>query len=416
MNTLSYPLSDWNWPPAPLRLIDCQPHKPVLAFLNKLQTELQRNLGQMTSGEGKEGIEETPASALALLHQMGVSSEDLTLVRECAPIKHRGRQIVTVVSTTDERLSLLSWRVNADGSVICTGSSTMHHAAATQVCIARARKFVGAYCSKEDHLKLVSWDVSNTGAIYRSSEFDHFTGAITQLKLTALNDELLVTIQRTAEDKLKLISWRLGDDDGFTCLDEWSVGDAMVKDVTVVPLPLQPSEPHLLTLIRTEMGAIKAAWWNVTPAGAITLLNVIDLFNGQANQVTAQLDTDGHLVTAVHTAEGLLQLTTWQIDPATSTLQPLFQTNIAGLDVKQQALLYGSQGLFSLIQTTEGHLQIIEWQRDDVGRLTRGRTSDYLPAHCDSLVYCPELLDGNAPILAAICPSPATLRLMTWRA
>jgi hypothetical protein len=388
----------------------------MLEFLNKLQTQLQRNFVQITSGESEEGLLATPASAPAVLHQMGVSSEELTLVRECVPIKHRGRQIVTAVSTTDERLSLLSWRVNADGSVICTGSSTAHHEEATQVCIAKARKFVVAYRTKEDHLKLVSWDVSNTGAIYRSSEYDKPTETMAQLKLSTLNEDLLITTYRTAEDKLKLISWRLGDDDGFTCLDEWSSGDAIVKDVTVVPLLIEQQEPRLLTLLHTETDAIKVAWWGVAPTGAITLLNVTDLFSKTTSQISAQLDANGHLVTAVHTAEGHLQLTTWQINLATSTLQPLFQTNATEPTIRQQALLHGPQGVVSLIQTAESQLRIIEWQSDDAGRLVRGRGSDNLTANCDALVYCPQLLDGNAPILAGICSSPTTLRLVTWRA
>jgi hypothetical protein len=106
------------------------------------------------------------------LHPFGESEQTIPNLRAWKVVRHRSRQIVMAMRTEENRLALASWRVNADGAVVQTGSSGSQPDQVLQVELARAEKYVVAYRSLAQELRLVSWDVSNTGAIYRAGESD----------------------------------------------------------------------------------------------------------------------------------------------------------------------------------------------------------------------------------------------------
>ena len=185
----------------------------VSGLLGRLHAQMQSNFMQMlASDEASEsgGAAARPMAGVRSLHAVGESEATIPNLHACKAVRHRSRQVVMAMRTEDNRLALESWRVNADGAVVQTGSSAPQPDQVLQVELARAEKYVVAYRSLAQELRLVSWDVSNTGAIYRAGESETWREPVRKIRLQALNKNLLVTACITRERQLQLITWRVG--------------------------------------------------------------------------------------------------------------------------------------------------------------------------------------------------------------
>jgi hypothetical protein len=306
--------------------------------------------------------------------------------------------------------------VNADGSIACTGSSGTQAGQASQIGMARARKFVVAYRTGDRRLQLLSWDVSNTGAIYRAGESIESNEIVHRVKLVALNDDLLITACITKDRQLTLISWQLGQDNALIRLQESVDTSELVRDVAVVVLPAADNSHQLVTVVRTITGQIKLLKWKVADSGVITpglsqaRLDVI------TTQIDAAVDPHGQIIMSLRTLDGHLRLVVWRVAPEDSIPQRVFDTGEVDERIRHQALMRnGADGVLTAISTAPGHLKLIAWDIDQEGTITRKGESESMPAAAGSVILCPELLDGNAPILTATRTAQGMLKLMTWR-
>ena len=118
--------------------------------------------------------------------RLGDSDDLAGAVSAIAAIRHGSQQVLTAVRDGSDRLLLISWLVNDDGSITRTGdSSGQAGELATEgfgvgatgiVDIARGARYVVACRTIAGNLKLISWDVSAEGAISRAGDSDDHAG------------------------------------------------------------------------------------------------------------------------------------------------------------------------------------------------------------------------------------------------
>lgn len=415
MSTMAYQLPTWSWPYAPTKFVDPS-SESSRGLIERLQAHLQPYLAQATNPAATESGETVASAAsVGMMQPMGYSQKPLA-VRECVPIKHRGRQIVTAVRTIDNELNLLSWRVNADGSVACTGSSGAQSGSASQLDIAKARQFVVAYRTGARRLKLSSWDVSNTGAIYPAGESSEQDERIRKVKVEALTDHLLVTACITQRRQLKLITWQLGQDDRLLRLADSGRQGELVRDVVLVVLPGADDRHRLAVVVRSLSGQVKLLLWTISATGVISGGQSLAELDGVVTHLDAICGPEQQIIVSLRTLQGQLRLVGWRLQPDGNAQQPLFDTDDGGESIRHQALLHSNRGILVAFCTDDRKVKLAAWDIDHEGLLTHHRQSVPLSAAAGPIMVCPELLDGNAPILTGIRTTQGRLTLTTWRA
>lgn len=412
---LAYPLPTWAWP-QPMAA-HAEPRPMVSALLGKLHSHLQRNLEiagyELGNMSGASGV----APAIQVL---GESVSIAPAVRQCVAVRHRSRQMLTVVRTAQNEMTLDSWRVNADGSIIWTGTSGPQTERVAQIALARAAKYVVAYRTDTQRLKLVSWDVSNTGAIYRAGESDPWPEPVRKVTLCALNDETVVTACIMRDRRLKLITWRLGADATVAPLRTLEAGDEAVRSVEITSLSTQGNALHFATVLRTAAGQLVTQVWQVTPDGGL-------VGRGQAvlaqpgSQPQAMTQAQSYLITAIRTVAGETRLLSWRWrgSEAPPELVDEIAVRAGGVAEDEPArrisIMPAAGGVITAIQTRQGRVQLARWEIRPDGAFQRGVESALRPVAAGPLALCPDLLDGNAPILTGLKTTRGLYKLTSWR-
>lgn len=411
---LAYPMPTWHWP-HPLAAHG-ESHPAVSTLLGKLNSHLQRNLIQSGTGND-QGHMIGGRSAPSAIHPLGESVSMAPTVRECVAARHRSRQLVTAVRTAQNQLTLDSWRVNADGSVIRTGTSGPQTEPVGQIALARAAKYVVAYRTDAQQVKLVSWDVSNTGAIYRAGESAPWPEPVRKLTLCAPDAQTLVTACVMRNRRLKLIAWRLDADAGIVALYVTETSDEAVRSVVMTPLPSYEDAPHFATMIRTAAGGLAVQRWQTTPDGTLVSRGRDELM-APGSQIQAVVHAQQHLVAAIRTVAGEMRLLSWRWRTPEEQLELVDDTTIsAGVGdtrARSMGLISVSGGVIAVLNTCHHKVKLVAWGIGPDGMLQRGVESAPRPITAGPIALCPDLLDGNAPILAGLQTSQGLFKLTSW--
>jgi hypothetical protein len=131
-------------------------------------------------------------------------------------------------------------------------------------------------------------------------------------------------------------------------------------------------------------------------------------------QLQAVVDPYGRLVTTVRTVTGHLRMITWQVSDNGGSVRLLYDTAEIGGRIRHQALMRGPDGVLTALSTIERRLMLTAWRTDAPGAFHRAGESNSLPA-TGPVSLCPDMLDGNAPILMGIPTPQRGMQLMTWR-
>ncbi len=376
------------------------------------------------SAWGKRGPRLAHLPFSAHIAPVGENIEPIESAHECVSIKQRGRQVITAVGTVDHRLKLFSWRVNADGAVVCTGMSSTQAGRVAQIAIARARKFVTAFRTATRQLQLVSWNVSNTGAIYRAGassvpadeRTNRASDAIDKVKLVALNNTLLVTTCTTATGQVKLSSWRLHDNDSLTRLHDYTITDDRARAVVPIVLSTIAAGARLVTALRTRTGQLKLQLWQVATTGEITMGAVGIVAEEKISQFDAVADIEGRLITAVRTLGGRLKLIAWHCAADGQLIQRLFDSGARGERIRKHSLMLHASQIVTAVQLAAGQCKLIAWTMPAAGSIVRIGESPVQSVASVPIGLCQEALDGNAPLLTSGLTADGAIKLMTWRA
>lgn len=406
-----YSLAAWNWRRPTLPTAEAR--SSVSQLLGRLQEHLPVHL-LYDKFDDEPGIERPVIVASGAILPAGKHISDAPAMRAGVATKHRSRQVVTAAQIPNNQLALASWRVNADGSVIQTGASGSQPDLVAQVDLARAGKFVVAYRSTTQQLKLVSWDVSNTGAIYRAGESELWPERVRRVRLCAINDQLLVTACITRNRRLKLISWRLGEDASLTPRAEISGSEFNVRELAAVVVAQGEGDSLVATVMRVGTGQLALQVWRVTPEGIVSPAAQMAL-PAVATHLQAVVDEHGHLLTALRTAAGGLRLIGWHLATDGETIVPLFDTGEGAESIRNYRVLPVPGGVVTVLTTTDGHLKLVRWQLSRAGAFRRLVESQAEPAPVGPFLFCPELLDGHAPLFAGVRTPQGLFQVRTWR-
>ncbi len=335
------------------------------------------------------------------------------LAHEAVMVKHRARQVLTALRTLDDRLQLVSWWVNADGSLLHTGSYPAQVAAIQQVRLVRARNYVIACRTKTGELHLSRWDVSNTGAIYLAGESIQAAQQVQWLEMIALDPDHIVTFALTAAGVWQLALWQLQADDALILLHREKIPASPVSACGLGVFPQPDGSLCLFSLLLEIPATLALQVWRYQPGETLSLV--------ASHRVQPPLDVDiiatqisgDHLITVVQTLTGQLRLVTWQLSADGQTpfcTDDLLLHEQVGYCSCQKY----SDGFVLFYRTLAGELQIQRWQQQPDGTMTL-LAAGQAPTVIGEVTCCDERLDGNAPLLTATIGTQGTVTLTTWR-
>jgi len=396
---------------------------------------IARDLRSVPSAEGKRVQRFIPLQSDPFWNENGQP----TAVHACVLVKHRARQVLTAIRTLDNHLRLFSTRVNADGSILCTGSTNIPIDKVTQIDLVRAQKYVSACRTMDGVLHLQCWDVSNTGAIYPSGAAAILHNELEWFQLLVLAPNRLLTIGLSQDGQWHLISWAISDEGALKQLHQESIvaytgsvaattlqTSAVMADAPEAA-PNQDSEPiAFATVMHSAPNQLRWTRWHCLPDGQLQIDAQIDQHHPGIVDL-ALTAVNGIPITLLHSATGQLQLRHDWPTIATSdrrraavTLADHVRLFTVTNDGAQLMIAHvttppdtsttsADAENFTELTTVEMH----RWQPTEERWYSCG--SGVLPiATATELALCNQPLDGNAPFLTAIGTAAGALHLVTW--
>lgn len=342
--------------------------------------------------------------------RQGDSASLAGAVSDIACVRHETQRVVTAVRTAENTLKLISWVVNADGSISRTGDSANAAGEASHLDIAKARLYVTACRTAQGNLKLISWDITAGGAITRAGDSGDAAGAATLNCIVAMSNTLLVTACRTAEGTLKLISWRLNANNSLTRLHDSGNAAGGVSEIALTRM----TSSRVATAVRANDGSLKVIVWDVNAAGNIARKGDSANQAGDARMIRMVRVPSGDLVTSVRAANGSLKLISWRVSGNGETVTRLGDSGSQAGGIGDNALMARAPGVLSAVRAEDGHLKLIAWDVTGGGAFHRQGDSYNLAGEASLIAFCPESLTGGAPIVTACRTAEGTLKLISW--
>ncbi|MCB0064930.1 MAG: hypothetical protein KDE19_22555 [Caldilineaceae bacterium] len=360
-----------------------------------------------------------------------------TAVHDCVIIKHRARQAVTAMHTLSNQLRLFSWRVNADGDVVCTGATEGQGEEILQIDLIRidpvhAIRYVTAWRTRGGELYLQCWDVSNTGAFYPSGPAHCAAEGLEWIQLLALGPDRLLTIGLGQDGLWHLTQWQVNQV-GELEQQAQRTFPAFSGALAAAPLPTQEkstSNHRFVTVFHVAPDTLRWLCWDALPSGEPIVAQTWE--EHHANIIKLEVTTlADQLITLLHRADGQLQLVTHPIYPG-SLPQEITQvesnatpspTTLA-TRVRHFAISHHENHLLiaytACAQQTQP-LTLLRWpatatppEQASVPTGTTLGTLSIDAAH--SLALCDQSLEGYAPVLTAVGLANGGLQLTTWGA
>lgn len=375
-----------------------------------------------------------------------------TAIHDCVLVKHRGRQVITAIRTLDYQLRLFSWRVDANGTARCTGSTDSQLENVAQVTLVRARKYISGSRTFSGAIHLQCWDVSNTGALYSSGPAVKMAVRYTWLQLLALAADRILTIGLTTAGTWELTTWSIDEHETLYQLAQSTqpATTGALAATCLTPLAQNhaeaaESEPlTFLTVAHRGLQQIRWTRWRCLANGQLEIMDEVTL---PFTQIVALGLTvvDGTPVTLLHSANGRLQAMHGIPTGASDANQELSDKATAeDISTSQCTLLAENVRLFSLTHDAEqltvayittrsssapeirsphgvgvaafpevSTVQMHRWHSAEQRWTNEGHGTIPIAAATE-LVLCEQPLDGNAPYLTAIGTATGILHLVSW--
>ncbi|MCB0187761.1 MAG: hypothetical protein KDE31_26015 [Caldilineaceae bacterium] len=340
-------------------------------------------------------------------------------VHACTLVKHRGRQVLTALRTTDDRARLYSWRINADGAVLCTGSSDVPNADVVQVELVRAQHYVTASRTADGALHLQYWDVSNTGAIYAGSPVTTVQEHLTWFSLLALAPDRLLTIGLSRHGRWHLTTWSVGDDAPRALAQQTLAAATGAMAATLLPPATAEGPLAFVTVLHSGPNRLRWLHWHCLPDGQLALHTQVE---HDCTQVIglALTTVQQTLVTVLHHANGQLQVITgWPtidaVNAPTRLAQRVQHFAVGTTDDAHQLAVatLAAPAPTTVAQAAPPPLTLRCWQPTAQEWVPCGHGTLAILGATD-LTLCNQPLDGNAPFLMAVATASGALQLVTW--
>ena len=360
---------------------------------------------------GVDQIEQASAAPQAMValtqSRTGLFAQDVVIV------KQRARQAVTAMRTMERGVRLVSWRVNADGSLLRTGSNTLHLDEVAQIKLVHARNYVLACRTATGEMHISRWDVSNTGAIYLAGTHNGCAQQIQWLEMAALTPDLIVTLGLTSAQTWQLMLWQLQGDSGLQLLHHHEIPAAAVNSCGLAVLPQRDGTVRWATISAETPTTLHLNLWQYTAGHAFTLVATHRIPTAaMAAVMIAHVDD--------HYMQFVVQRVTGQLDRLTYRLVTEEQAVIADHDrlldeaVSQYVCQPHPAGFTLISYTAAGALYVQRWQQQPDGTVLLLDTAQSRTTHLAEVTCCDAVLEGNAPLLMGLIDDQSELILTTW--
>lgn len=334
--------------------------------------------------------------------------------QEVVIVKQRGRQAVTAMCTLDRGVGLVSWRVNADGSLLRTGSSSLPLADVQQITMVHARNYVVACRTDAGEIHLSRWDVSNTGAIYLAGSHPACIEQSQWLEMAVLTPDLLVTLSLTSAQTWQIQLWQLQGDSDLKLLQHAELPAATVNSCGLAVLPSRNGAFRWATVVAETPTLLALHLWQATAEGAMTLVATHRIPTAALTAVmVAHVDP--------HTIRLVVQGVTGQVHLLTCRLltdeDVVVDDHAIGLGAAiHQCVCQSHSAGFTLVNYSDaGALQVQRWQQQPDGALFLVGTGHSAATHLAEIACCDATLEGNAPLLTSMIDAQGEVILTTWR-
>ncbi|HZG00015.1 MAG TPA: matrixin family metalloprotease, partial [Chitinophagales bacterium] len=339
----------------------------------------------------------------------GDSGGQAGFVSEIAAARHNKRQVITAVQAQNGSLKLIAWRVSNDGSIARTGDSADQAGAATSIAISRNlddTRFITACRNGSNRLFLISWDINADGTtISRLADSGSLAGNASLIRIVCVSKNRFVTACRAGDGSLKLIGWQLKNDGSLIRLAESGTQAGKVLDIALVTV----SSNRVITAVRTASGGLKLISWKVSDTEITRLADSGDQA-GEARMIRATIDQAGNVVTAIKAGNNNLMLITWSVSSTgkIKRLKDAFAGETNGHDISM-----AKGKVITGVRTGSGHLKVIVWETNDNGNIARIGDSANLAGDASLITQCEEF-DGAPPIVTSVRAANNSLKMISW--
>lgn len=269
-------------------------------------------------------------------------------------------------------------------------------------------RIVTAVRTAEHRLKLISWRVNNDGSVTRTGDSGNQTGATSNIDLAPG----LVSASRTAQDNLKLISWDF--DNAGDIIRRGDSGD-QAGNASIVKV-MQIYSGVYVTAVRTTSGDLKLITWRLNDNGSLTRLQDSGNSAGAVTEIAMSgLSYQGqrHIVTSVRTGQGDLKLIVWAVDPDGSITRRGDSGNQAGNARMIRATNSGDY-IVTSVRTAQGDLKLITWEPTlQGGQINLSRVAD--SGDQAGGIGDNALIRRSSGVTSAVKTEAGNLKLINWR-
>lgn len=359
---------------------------------------------------------EVRVDASAVPQEMVALTECRTgcFAQEVVIVKQRSRQAVTALRALENGVRLVSWRVNADGSLLRTGSSSLPMAHVQQIKMVHARNYVVACRTDNGAVHLSRWDVSNTGAIYLAGSYHDCAQQMQWLEMAVLSPDLIILFGLTAAQTWQVMLWQLQGDHDLHLLQTYEIPATAVNHCSLAILPARDGSLRWATVVADTATMLSLHLWQYTPGTGVTLSApqriptpaLAAVLIAHVDQQYAQLVVQG--------VTGQLHLLTCRLITDEQVVVDDHGT-ILGDAVGQYACQLHPAGFTLVTYTHSGTLQVQRWQQQPDGTVLLSGTGHSTATQLAEVTCCDASLEGNAPLLTSMIDEQGEVFLTTWR-
>jgi hypothetical protein len=273
--------------------------------------------------------------------------------------------VVTPVRTKENRLKLISWRYNNDGTLLRVADSGNTGAfvgsvACPPLC-APGRIFTAL--RQGEQLTLMEWKCDTA-----TGTPSVITSGVSGSSVTGLGASLgpadsYISLVRNTEGRLQLASWKQG------VLGK--LGEAMAGPVSAVTRPVASGSMLTTAVILGCAERLRLIVWSLAASGEITRLGDSDNQAGTVSRISCA-HIAGKWATAVRDGNGLLKVIFWDITAAGAPKRigdsgprgdEIIDVDIAGLDFNDVA--FGGADIewrvVTAVRTKNSKLRVLTW-------------------------------------------------------
>ncbi|AUH73377.1 hypothetical protein [Legionella sainthelensi] len=228
-------------------------------------------------------------------------------------------EILTAMQNGSGNLELIGWVYN-NGDLTRAASPTA--GTAQEVALALlGRKAVTAVRSGSDNLLLISWDASSgLQTITRQHDTAHMAGEASEIAITAINNNMVVTACRNGSGGLLLICWGVGADGSFTRLGDSNPSGQppQAGEVSLVTIA-NVGNNIVVTAVKNGSDNLELIGWRISNDGkTIHRQNPVGATAGTVGEIALTPFSDSEtgqagVITAVQNGSGNLELIAWRV-------------------------------------------------------------------------------------------------------